>query len=210
MSRLRNSPRLHKGALVLIDNTKSTQTEIAFQYNPVTMTRSLTPNMSSAEGSKTEVQRVDRPPTETIKLKAELDATDGLEVRDSIAVSKGIHPALSALEMLLYPPKSRVIDNNNLALLGTIEIVPPMTPLILFVWGPNRVLPVRITSMTIEETSYDERLNPIQATVDLDLRVLSYADFCGTDQGAFISLSHQSNKESMASEGSSSNNASFF
>ena len=38
------------------------------------MSRSLSPHTSGTEGSKSEVQRVDRPPTENIKLTAEFDS----------------------------------------------------------------------------------------------------------------------------------------
>ena len=212
MSRLRNSPRLHKGAIISMDDSKPVPTVIAFQYNPATMNRTLKPNMSSAdsEGSKTEVLRIDRPPTETISLSAEFDAVDGLEASDPIASEMGIYPELSALETLLYPSADRIIDNLLLSALGALEVVPPMAPLTLFVWGPKRVLPVRITSMTIDETAYDERLNPIQAKVSLDLTVLSYADFCGTDPGGFIFLAHQAIKESMAGVGVARSSVSFF
>lgn len=210
MSRLRNSSRLHKGAIVGIESLLSRPTVIGFQYNPESMSRSLSPHTSGTEGSKSEVQRVDRPPTENIKLTAEFDATDGLEARDPVSVRMGVYPELSALETLLYPPRSKATDNGLLAALGIIEVVPPMAPLILFVWGPKRVLPVRIESLSIEESAYDERLNPIQAKADLDLRVLNYADFCGTDPGAFIFMAHHAAKEAMASIGSARSIVNFF
>lgn len=197
MSRLSNSPRVHRGAIIAIDPTVPIPTVIAFQYNPESMTRKLTPHTSGESGSKSEIQRIDRPPTETISLKAKLDATDGLEVNNPIAVGMGIYPQLSALEMLIYPPTSRVIANTILTAFGVIEVIPPMAPLTLFVWGPKRVLPVRITGLSIEETAYDERLNPIQASVDIDLTVVNYADFSIRDPGAFIFLAHQVIKEAM-------------
>lgn len=210
MSRLRNSPRLHRGAIITIDSNLPMPSVIAFQYNPVSMSRKLTPHSAGENGSKSEVQRVDRPPTEEITLKAEFDATDGLELKDPIAVNMGIYPQLSALETLLYPPKTRVVANNVLTALGIIAVVPPIAPLTLFVWGPKRVLPVRITNLSIEETAYDERLNPIQANVDLGLRVLNYADFCVNDPGAFIFLAHQAVKEAMALTGTTSSTVNFF
>ena len=210
MSRLRNSPRLHRGAIIAIDSNLPMPSVIAFQYNPESMSRRLTPHSAPESGSKAEVQRVDRPPTEEISLKAEFDATDGLEVKDPVAVNMGVYPQLSALETLLYPPKTRVVANNVLTALGIIEVIPPMAPLTLFVWGPKRVLPVRITSLGIEETAYDERLNPIQASVDLSLRVLNYSDFCGSDPGAFIFLAHQAVKEAMALTGTASSTVNFF
>lgn len=210
MTRLRNSPRLHRGAIVAIDPMAPIPTVIAFQYNPWSMSRKLTPNMSKEECGSSEVQRVDRAPTEKITLKAEFDATDGLDVRDPIATQLGIYPQLSALETLLYPPKARVIANLLAKAVGSIEIVPPMAPLTLFVWGPKRVLPVRIESLGIEETAYDERLNPIQASVSLDLRVLSNDDFSSKDPGGFIFIAHQAIKEVMALTGTASSIVGFF
>jgi hypothetical protein len=210
MSSLRNSPRLHRGAIIAMDSMLPIPTVIAFQYNPESMTRKLSPHSAGENTSKSEAQRIDRPPTEEITLRAEFDATDGLEKRNPIAVSMGVYPQLSALETLLYPPKTRVIANNVLTALGVIEIIPPMAPLTLFVWGPKRVLPIRITSLSIEESAYDERLNPIQAKVDLSLRVLNYADFCVNDPGAFIFLAHQAIKESMAFTGTATSIVNFF
>ena len=49
--------------------------------------------------------------------------------------------------MLLYPKAALVIANEVLAALGVIEVIPPEAPLTLFVWGPKRVLPVRLTEL---------------------------------------------------------------
>jgi hypothetical protein len=46
-------------------------------------------------------------------------------------------------------------------------------PTVLFVWGPGRILPVRVTSLTITEKLYDATLNPTHAEAQVELRVLS-------------------------------------
>jgi hypothetical protein len=79
-----------------------------------------------------------------------------------------------------------------------MEIVPPEAPLTLFVWGPQRVLPVRVTSIGITEEAYDPLLNPIRAKVDLSLLVLSYYDLKSTNPGHMLFLAHQIAKEVMA------------
>lgn len=198
MSRLSNSPRVQKGAIVAIDPLFPVPTVIAFQYNPATMTRSLKPNMATDGASKAEIRRLEKPPTETISLKAEFDATDGLEVRDPTAVSLGVYPQLSALERLIYPSSAVVIANTVLMALGFIEIIPPAAPMTLFVWGPKRVVPIKLDSLSIEETAYDERLNPIQATADLSMQVLSYADLSLLDPSYYIFVAHQISKEAMS------------
>jgi hypothetical protein len=110
---------------------------------------------------------------------------------------------LSALEMLVYPRAQRVITNTRLLALGTIEILPPVAPLTVFVWGPKRALPVKLTEFSITEEAHDLRLNPIRAKVSLGLRVLSYSDLPISHPGYSLFLSHQVAKEAMARIGGS-------
>jgi hypothetical protein len=44
---------------------------------------------------------------------------------------------------------------------------------VLFVWGPGRIVPVRVTALTITEKLYDALLNPTKAEVQMTLRVLT-------------------------------------
>jgi hypothetical protein len=104
--------------------------------------------------------------------------------------------------MLVYPKSSLVIANTALAAAGTIELLGPTSPLTLFIWGLKRVVPVRLTSLTITEEVHDARLNPIRARVDLSLRVLSYSDLLLTDPGYSLFLANQVVKETMATLGS--------
>ncbi|MEW5958007.1 MAG: hypothetical protein AB1801_09810 [Chloroflexota bacterium] len=199
MTTFPGSPRLLKGALVGIDPLNPLASIVVFQYNPETMTRRLEARAMGGEGGdKTEVYRLTGPPKETITLNVEIDAADQLEQAQPQAITFGIYPALSALELLLYPKSKLVIGNTTLAQAGNIEIIPPEAPLTLFVWGPQRVLPVRLTSFSITEEAYDPALNPIRAKVDLSLQVLSYDDFKATDPGHHLFLAHQIAKEAMA------------
>jgi hypothetical protein len=203
MSTFPGSPRLMKGALVGIDMFNPLASVTIFQYNPETMTRSLqAQTMGGGEGDKTEALRLKGAPVENITLKVEIDATDQLEKGDGIAGSLGIYPQLSALEMLIYPKSALVIANTVLMALGTIEVIPPVAPFTLFVWGPKRVLPVRVSSFSIEEQAYDPNLNPIRASVSLGLRVLTYSDLSITHPGYYVFLAHQVVKETMAVIGS--------
>ncbi len=200
MTTFPGSPRLLKGALVGLDPMNPVASIIAFQYNPETLTRRLEARAMGGEGgAQAEVYRLTGPPKETITLSVELDAADQLEQADPRAVTMGIYPALSALEMLLYPKSALVIKNAALAQAGNIEIIPPEAPLTLFVWGPQRVLPVRVTSFSITEEAFDPALNPTRAKVELSLQVLSTADFEVTHAGYEIFLVHQVAKEVMAS-----------
>jgi hypothetical protein len=203
MSTFPNSPRLMKGAIVGIDLANPVAGITVFQYNPETMTRKLqAQSPGSGEGDRTEAMRLKGAPIETITLDIEIDATDQLETADGIATRLGVYPQLSALEMLLYPKSSVVIANTALMVAGTLEVVPAVAPFTLFVWGPKRVLPVRISDFSIVEEAYDVNLNPIRAKVSLGLRVLSYSDLPVTHPGYHLFLAHQVVKEAMAVVGS--------
>jgi hypothetical protein len=194
-----------KGALVAIDPASPLATSIVFQYNPATVTRELqarTADMSGGGGARAEALRLSGAPIETIALEIEIDVTDQLEHRDPIATTMGIYPQLSALEMLIYPKSRLVIANQARAQLGMIELVGPQAPVTFFIWGVKRVVPVRISGMTIREEAYDTLLNPIRASVSLNLRVLSYTDLQYTDPGYGLFLAHQVAKEAMAIVGS--------
>jgi hypothetical protein len=205
MSSYPRSPRLTKGAIVGIDLLNPVPNVIVFQYNPETLTRTLQVQAAGEGGARSEAMRLRGAPVETIKLDVEVDATDQLEQADSLATGTGIYPQLSALEVLVYPRSSLVIANTALLAVGTIEILPPIGPFTLFVWGLQRVLPVRLTEFTITEEAHDIHLNPIRAKVSLGLRVLSYNDLSITNPGYYLFLTHQIVKETMAQLGSISN-----
>src|ERR1035441_2436068 len=171
------SPRLLKGAIVSLDpDTAIPRGIILLQYNPDSLTRSLQPQTIGDEPDRTEILRLKGPPIETIKCSAEIDATDLMAVGDPITQQFGIQPQLSALEMLVYPSSVDLILNEALSLLGTVEIVPMESALTLFVWSKTRVMPVRITELSITENAFDPQLNPIRATVSLGMRVLNVND----------------------------------
>jgi hypothetical protein len=198
MTTFPGSPRLIKGALVGMDPMNPLASVVVFQYNPDTMTRRLEARAVSGDGDRGEVQRLTGPPKETITLSIEIDATDQLEQANPLAVTMGIYPTLSALEMMLYPKSAVVIANTALALAGTIEILPMENPFVLFVWGPQRVLPVRLSGFSITEEAYDPLLNPIRAKAELTLNVLSYQDFGVLHPGHWIFMAHHMAKEVMA------------
>ncbi|SHG51616.1 hypothetical protein [Massilia sp. CF038] len=200
MSSFPGSPRLIKGAIIGLDPLNPLASVVVFQYNPDTMTRRLEARSTGGgDGSdRAEAFRLTGPPKETITLSVEVDATDQLEAGNPLAMISGVSPTLAALEMLLYPKSVGVIANIALAQIGNIEIIPPEAPLTLFVWGPTRVLPVRVSSFSITEEAYDTLLNPTRAKVDLTLNVLSYVDLKLTNPGHTLFMAYQIVKEVMA------------
>jgi len=197
MPTFENSPRIIKGALVGINPIIPIPNLILFQYNPDSLTRRLEARSTGGgEGSdRAEAFRLTGPPKETITLSVEMDAADQLERVDPLAVISGLAPALAALELMLYPKSATIIGNAILAQAGILEIIPPEAPLTVFVWGPQRVVPVRLTGFSITEEAYDTLLNPIRAKVELSLQVLSTADLRLLHPGYNLFLAHQIAKE---------------
>src|SRR6185295_13097731 len=192
MSSFPNSPRLVKGGIVLIDpNTSAVIRTIPLQYNPDSLTRSLQIKAIAEGGDRSDAMRLTGPPVETIKLDVEIDATDQLEFPDQNpnTTEFGIHPQLAALETIVYPSSAQIQSNNSLASSGTLEIIPMETPLTLFIWSRNRVLPVRLTDFSITEESFDPQLNPIRAKVGLGMRVLSVNDLPFDHKGSSLFMS---------------------
>jgi hypothetical protein len=198
MTGLSSSPRLIKGALIGVDLFNPLASIVVFQYNPDTMTRRLEPRGGSGGGAKGEAFRLAGPPKETITLSVEIDASDQLEQNNPFAIATGITPTLAALEMLVYPKTALVIANAVLGAAGIIEILPTDAPMTLFVWGPTRVLPVKVGAITITEEAYDTLLNPIRAKVELTLNVLSYNDLSLGTAGNALFMVHQVTKEVLA------------
>jgi hypothetical protein len=190
---------------------------IIFQYNPETMTRSLTPwqppakrvvaeydekgnlkNESEFKAYNETLAKLSQPydPTETFTLTLELDATDALEQPELhlVAVATGVADRLAAIEMLLYPPGDSLVAG----LLGSVTASVSVSagglsigggadasaeqlerrdaPIVLFFWGPGRIVPVRITTMSIEEQQFSPLLYPTRAKVTLGVRVLDLDD----------------------------------
>jgi hypothetical protein len=175
---------------------------IVLQYNPDTLTRTLQVQGVGAQGDRSEALRLKGPAVETIKVDAEIDATDQLEQADQNpdAVQFGILPQLAALETIVYPSVAQLQSNQSLAQAGTLEIIPMETPLVLFVWTRNRVLPVRITDFSITEEAFDPALNPIRAKVSLGLRVLSIDDLPSDHKGSGLFMAYLQQKETLRSK----------
>lgn len=201
MSSFPRSPRLIKGGIVLIDpGTGAVRRVIPLQYNPDTLTRTLQVQAAGGEGDRLEALRLKGPPTESIKLEAEIDATDRLEFPDDnrTTAQLGLFPELAALETLVYPTTGALQATNGLAQSGTLEIAPAETALTLFVWSRTRVLPVRITEFSITEEAFDPSLNPIRAKVSLGMRVLSVNDLGFAHKGGNLFMAYLQNKEQQA------------
>jgi hypothetical protein len=202
MSGYSRSPRTISGGIVLVEPESSRiERVIVLQYNPDTLSRTLQVQGAGAEGGdRLDVLRLKGAPVETIRVEAELDAADQLERPDAFprTAGLGIHPQLAALETCVYPASSTVQRNLGLAAAGTLEIVPAETPLTLFVWGSRRILPVRITELSVTEEAFTPELDPLRAKVSMSLRVLTTQDVRRGHRAASLFMTHHQAKERLA------------
>lgn len=166
---------------------------VIFQFNPEHMTRTITippPPATASAQPRTETHGAVAPPSESFEISAHFSAADDLGAGGAVSAIPrlfGIGPQIAALEKMVYPQTTpggligAAIDAIGAAISGPSSTPPsqpvPRVPLprILFIWGPSRVLPVTITSMTIAEQKYDILLNPVQAEVKIGLQVSSQA-----------------------------------
>jgi hypothetical protein len=201
MSSFPGSPQLLKGGIVLLDpDTGQPVQVIVLQYNPDTLTRSLQAQGIGPEpGDRLEALRLKAPPIETIKLDAEIDATDQMEKADPTTAQLGIYPQLAVLETIVYPTSQQLQANDTQSQMGTLEIAPMEAPLALFVWSQIRVLPVRITDFSITEEAFDPNLNPIRAKVSLGMRVLTVNDLGFAHKGGNLFMTYLQQKEQLVS-----------
>jgi hypothetical protein len=202
------SPRLVKGGIVTLDpNSAALQSVIALQYNPDSLSRSLQIQavQGAQDGTRVDALRLRGPAIETIKVEAELDATDQLEFPSQfpLAVQYGLQPQLAQLEMLVNPTVETLLADDRMASAGTLEIIPLEQALTLFVWSKSRVVPVRITDFSITEEAFDPSLNPIRAKVSLGMRVLNVDDIGFLSPGGHIFMAYLTNKQQLASRATS-------
>jgi hypothetical protein len=208
MSAFPNSPRLVKGGIVTLDpNSAALQSVIALQYNPDSLSRSLQIQavQGAQDGTRVDALRLRGPAVETIKLEAELDATDQLEFPNQfpLAGQYGLQPQLAQLEMLVNPTVETLMADDAMANAGTLEIIPLEQALTLFVWSKSRVVPVRLTDFSITEEAFDPNLNPIRAKVSLGFRVLNVDDIGFSSPGGHIFMAYLTNKQRLASQATS-------
>jgi hypothetical protein len=194
-------PRLVKGALVTLGPASTVRQVIVFQYNPEKLTRRFQPQyIGGQQGDQADGVRFQGAPIETISLTVHIDAIDQLETGSASSQLVGIHPQLAALELLVSPSVSEIKTEIQKLSQGTIEILPALAPLTVFVFGVNRIVPVRVDEVSVEEETHDSALNPIRAAVSLSLRVMTYSDQDPSLPGFQVYMNYQSGKELLSSQ----------
>jgi hypothetical protein len=196
---LSSAPKLIKSGLAIVDPVKGgVERIVPLQYNPEKLSRSLQARDMGDDADHSERMRLTGPPIETLTLEADIDAIDALERGDIEAAENGIASHLAALELLLSPSSSALMANNTRASSGELDILPMTQKLSLFIWGRNRILPVRITGLSITEEGFDALLNPIRASINLTMRVLTVDDLGFEDRGGGLFINHLIRKEQLS------------
>ena len=202
MTTFPNAPKLVKAGLVVVEpETAQVLRVISLQYNSDALSRSLQVQTTGGDGhDRTEPVRFKGPAVETYKLEADIDATAQLEfpAQNPTAGAYGIGPQLALLESLMYPTAAQLSRVDSQASSGTLEIAPMLAPLVLFVWGKNRIVPVKVTDFSINEEAFDAALNPIRAKVNLGLRVMSVDDLGFSSRGGSLFMAYLQSKERLA------------
>lgn len=205
MTGLTASPRLTKGALVIMaPGGGAIRNTIALQYNPDQISHSYQVQGAGGDGGGERAQpfRLKGPAVESIKLDAEIDATDQLEFpgNNPNATRFGIGPQLAVLESLINPSVDELMTVAAQSANGTLQVIPPEAPLVLFQWGQSRVAPVRVTEFSVTEEAFDPALNPIRAKISLGLRVLSTDDLGFRHKGGTMFIGYLRTREALAAK----------
>ena len=188
-----NKPKILRGAFVEF-GLSLPPLFVVFQFNPVQLTRgrALTFAMPGAPADPQRTPRQIRAgfsnlldlqkeqlvtvQDQTVGFDIRLDATDRLDEGDTVTEHLGIGPQISTLELMTQPKDETVLAQGANRLLRGLDGFSftrnSNPPLVLFVFGRKRVLPVNINSLTITETEFSAELNPVRATVTVSLTVI--------------------------------------
>jgi hypothetical protein len=196
MTGQKTQQRFIKGALVElpVDQGGAPPNPIYFQFNPETLERIKTGQWTSAQSQRQKAQDAGTdkdfknlrgkkvkagfmPQPEKINLTLRLDAIEKTlraPQGSNVNSSEGILPELAALESLMKEARTDVSvagSKDAPTLTKTKEV-----PLVLFIWGDYRVIPVTILSMTITEQKFDYMLNPVRVEIKISMQVLEEED----------------------------------
>lgn len=179
--------RAAKGALVEYGLTLP-PLALVFEFNPQTISRTRTITVKTGATaatrggydflSPTETPRASQGVTvqpESFTVEILLDATDRMNDGDPIASLMGVQPELDMLRTMLEPKSQSPDGLRTLASLGLGEQRAfqrdETASVLLFVWA-DRVLPVFLTSVRVDEKAHLPSLVPYRATASLTMQVI--------------------------------------
>ncbi len=200
-----NRPKILRGAFVEF-GISLPPLIVVFQFNPASISRTRSSHVAPPRTSRTTTeaqsatfikqitstkghsliefrngQKIIVQP-ETFSFDIRLDASDKLDQGDTITEQFGIAPKLSTLELMMLPKAQSLLGGAISALLPAkaknfaFFDTGNNPPIILFVWGRKKTIPVNITSMQIKEEEFSVDLNPTRATVSVSLEAIEGAN----------------------------------
>jgi hypothetical protein len=190
-----------RGAFIAAEPRDDAQQRvIPFRFNPESLQRQLTVEAAQApSGTEGAAPQASTDATaeasadaamgalkESFSVQIRLDFADRDESVGNLPEEYGIAPEIAAIEDLVYPAETDADATSD----GKEGVrARRARPTVLFVWGKKRVLPVRIASLQINESVFNDQLNPVRAEIDVALEVLAEADVLAT-AGAKSALDH--------------------
>jgi hypothetical protein len=160
---------------------------IPFRFNPESLTRTVAvqtgqsgggvqgaaPRAASAPPAEGSADASTGSVKESFTVQIRLDFADRDQSVSGLDEEFGIAPEIAAIEDLLHPAEAE----SEAASDGSEPVRPASArPTVLFVWGRKRVLPVKIVSLKIDESVYNNHLNPVRAEIEASLEVHGEAD----------------------------------
>jgi hypothetical protein len=177
---------------------------IVFQFNPETITHAWTeatapqppPSTPDKPAAKVSALATTGDPGESFSFTLIMDSDQQIAdissdpIGGGLATVSGLYSRLAAIEMLQFPnkpPSGGLVGGVTAAAsaagvgasaAGAAQTSVPsmMVPIVLFVWGPLRIVPVRITALSVAEKMFDDLLNPTHAEATITLTVLTPDD----------------------------------
>lgn len=168
---------------------------IVFQINPESIvhawTEATAPEASQDPKIKYSPLAVSGVPGESFTFTLMLDADEQISdvasdpVGAGLALASGVYTRLSAIELLQFPAPSAsggLVGQVTAAAgaaasgaggSGAAAVPVSEVPVVLFVWGPQRIVPVRVTALSVTERLFDVALNPTHAEAQITLKVLT-------------------------------------
>jgi len=164
-------------------NVPTPNSYFSFQYNPERLVHTFSQNTPPVQAGNS-APEVASPPSEYFSVTFDLDSVDLDPPNQSqTATDLGVHPALAMLELMMQP---QTVNNQT------------VLPIVVFKWGAKRVVAVRVVSMSVEEKTFDQTLNPTRATVALTLRVLNASEVGASTGARGVCVSHQNTRVALA------------
>lgn len=171
-----STSKVLRGAFVAFYPKSSQPRTIVFQINPESIKRNLLPPQPKKKFSELKGVR------ERISFVLSVDENMGDDyfVKNEEGVSYGVLPFLSAIELLVYPADvstssgsmgfiSRIFRSINIFRNNRSNAL----PFVSLLFGAQRIIPVRIQSIKIMEQAFDSKLQPIRASVKIEMEVLT-------------------------------------